>query len=155
MVLLLRIIATKEIMALYSCVYFMGYRSWRREGDSNPRTSCPVTRFPSVRTRPLCDPSERRNCSVCFLLWTNKKTIRSDGLSFRLFYSRSSLAFFAASLSCFVSVLRVEAAIVMRTYFPVFGSRILFLMRFGKNRRLVARFEKERRFPEAGPFPVI
>jgi len=89
------------------------------------------------------------------LLWTNKKTIRSDGLSFRLFYSRSSLAFFAASLSCFVSVLRVEAAIVMRTYFPVFGSRILFLMRFGKNRRLVARFEKERRFPEAGPFPVI
>jgi hypothetical protein len=28
--------------------------SWRTGRDSNPRTSCPVTRFPSARIRPLC-----------------------------------------------------------------------------------------------------
>ena len=27
--------------------------SWRREGDSNPRGSCPPIRFPSVRLKPL------------------------------------------------------------------------------------------------------
>ena len=32
-------------------------RHWRRGRDSNPRRSCPLTRFPSVRTRPLCDLS--------------------------------------------------------------------------------------------------
>ena len=30
---------------------------WRRGGDSNPRNPCRFTRFPSVRTRPLCDLS--------------------------------------------------------------------------------------------------
>ena len=30
---------------------------WRRERDLNPRTPFGVTRFPSVRTRPLCDLS--------------------------------------------------------------------------------------------------
>ena len=30
---------------------------WRREGDSNHRDFCKPTRFPSVRTRPLCDLS--------------------------------------------------------------------------------------------------
>jgi hypothetical protein len=30
---------------------------WRRGRDSNPRTPFDVTRFPSVRTRPLCDLS--------------------------------------------------------------------------------------------------
>ena len=30
----------------------------RREGDSNPRYPCGHIRFPSVRTRPLCDPSK-------------------------------------------------------------------------------------------------
>lgn len=33
---------------------------WRREGDSNPRNPCRFTRFPSVRTRPLCDLSNLR-----------------------------------------------------------------------------------------------
>ena len=33
------------------------FPNWRRERDSNPRSSCELTRFPSVRTRPLCDLS--------------------------------------------------------------------------------------------------
>lgn len=33
------------------------FNNGRREGDLNPRSSCDDTRFPSVRTRPLCDPS--------------------------------------------------------------------------------------------------
>lgn len=32
---------------------------WRRERDSNPRDSCPPTRFPSVRLQPLGHPSAR------------------------------------------------------------------------------------------------
>jgi hypothetical protein len=31
--------------------------TWRRERDLNSREPCGSTRFPSVRTRPLCDPS--------------------------------------------------------------------------------------------------
>ena len=31
--------------------------SWRRGGDSNPRDPCESTRFPSERTKPLCDLS--------------------------------------------------------------------------------------------------
>ena len=43
---------------------------WRREGDSNPRSAETDTRFPSVRTRPLCDLSRkwmkyRENYSFC------------------------------------------------------------------------------------------
>ena len=32
---------------------------WRRARDSNPRRSCPLTRFPSVRLRPLGQLSKR------------------------------------------------------------------------------------------------
>lgn len=32
---------------------------WRKGWDSNPRGACAPTRFPAVRTRPLCDPSVR------------------------------------------------------------------------------------------------
>src|SRR5690606_22692047 len=56
---------------------------WRRERDSNPRTSFPVTRFPSVRTRPLCDPSKRSGkivAEVFFFGNKTKKTTLSGGL---------------------------------------------------------------------------
>ena len=32
---------------------FFGNFAWRREWDSNPRKSYPLTRFPSVRLKPL------------------------------------------------------------------------------------------------------
>ena len=37
------------------------FPNWRRGWDSNPRPDYSRTRFPSVRTRPLCDPSRKKN----------------------------------------------------------------------------------------------
>jgi hypothetical protein len=39
---------------------------WRRGGDSNPRDPCRSTRFPSGRTRPLCDLSFFRKASPLY-----------------------------------------------------------------------------------------
>lgn len=85
-----------------------------------------------------------------------KTTLRCARGGFEwLNYLSNSFAFLAAMRSCLVSVRRAAVEIVMRTYFPVFGSKTFFRIRFGKNRRRVARLECERRFPEPGPFPVI
>lgn len=45
---------------------FLGFAqkiiNWRREGDSNSRDPCGSTSFPTMRTRPLCDPSPYVRC---------------------------------------------------------------------------------------------
>ncbi len=50
---------------------------WRREGDSNPRSSCPLTRVPGVRHRPLGHLSKAiaplRTLKVLFLPISVKK----------------------------------------------------------------------------------
>jgi hypothetical protein len=67
----------------------------------------------------------------------------------------TSRAFLAATRSCLSKVRKVDVAMVMRTYFPVFLSKTFLVIKLGKKRLRVARLEKERKFPDPGAFPLI